>query len=442
MTLGAPSGFTGRSGRLLEAVRSHWKNPLHRSTYILSANQLIGLVSGVVFWMLATRLYDSSQIGVAAAFLAPNVLLSTVFLLGANHGLLRYAQDIENDPNLFFSVLWIILIAGVLGGAVGITICLLTRLVDPIANSPILSILLYTILVSAGTVWTICEAALVSLRAPWHVYVRNLVYALARIAILIPFTFLGELGVVMAFSLSLGLVAILSVGLIRQHLHLKWNAWGGIWHPKLPQLVGFALPNHVVTIIGTIPAMVLPLIAFHVLGAKINGYFTLVWTISSIIRSVLIAASVSLLAEGSRDHELLATRLSRSTAFLFIIVAATALPMILFPQWLLLPFGREYSGINAMILSLFALSTLPTVLFTVFVARERILFRLRYILILSAANCIWSTGLPLLGAAYGGYTGFAIGFLISQSILGFMALPFLLPKNRAKDAGMAKEGAG
>jgi O-antigen/teichoic acid export membrane protein len=411
--------------RLWEAVRSHWKDPLHRSTYILSANQLIALVSGLVFWFLATRLYDSSEIGIASAFLAPNILLATLFLLGANHGLLRYAPDIEEDPDLFFSVLWIVLIAGAAGGAAGIAICLASNLVDPIAGSLLLSIVLYAILVAAGTVWTVCEAALVSLRAPWHVYVRNIVYALARIVVLIPFTFLGELGIVLSFSLSLVIVAVLSVGLIRNNLRGKKIHWGRFWHPKLPQLIGFALPNHLVTILGTVPAMVLPLIVFRIMGSTINGYFTLVWTVSSIIRSVLTAASVSLLAEGSRNHDLLGSGLFRSTAFLFGIVTAVALPMILFPGVLLSPFGGEYSGDNAAVLPLFALSTLPTVLFTVFVARERILLRLRYILLLSAANCLWSTGLPLWGAAAGGYSGFALGFLISQCLLGLLSLPFL-----------------
>ncbi len=419
--------------RIWETIRSHWRDPLHRSTYILSANQLVVLVSGVVFWMLATRYYESAEIGIASAFLAPNVLFSTVFLLGANHGLLRYAKEVEKDPSFFFSLLWIVLITGAVGGGIGIAICIAAGLVESIAGSPILSILLYMVLVSAGAVWTICEAALVALRAPWHVYLRSLVYAVARIAVLIPFAFLRELGVVLSFTLSLGIVAVLSVGLIRQHLRLAWKSWGGIWHPKLPTLIGFALPNHVVTIIGTVPAMVLPLIVIHQMGAAINGYFTLAWTITSIARSVLTAASVSLLAEGSRDHGLLTSRLFRSTMFLFFIVAVTALPMLIIPQWLLVPFGVEYAQANTSVLPMLALSTLPMVLFTVFVARERILLRLQYILLLSAASCLWSTFLPFVGAVWGGYSGFALGFLLSQCISGLLALPFLLFKSRSAE---------
>jgi O-antigen/teichoic acid export membrane protein len=324
-----------------------------------------------------------------------------------------------------------------LGGGIGIAVCLASRLVEPIAGSPLLSVGLYALLVSAGAVWTICEAALVALRAPWHVYVRSIVYAMARIVILVPFAFLGELGLVLSFTVSLVIVAVLSVVLIHQHLQLPWRVWGKIWHPHLPPLVRFALPNHIVTIIGTIPAMMLPLIAIHWLGAVINGYFALVWTISSIIRSVLTAASVSLLAEGSRDHSLVASRLLRSTAFLFLIAAVTAFPMVVVPRWLLIPFGTEYAEADAAVLPLFALSTLPAVLFTVFVARERIRLRLRYILLLAAANCLASTCLPLLGAAWRGYSGFALGYLVSQCLLGGASLPFLLSGTRS---GVAPAG--
>jgi O-antigen/teichoic acid export membrane protein len=188
--------------------------------------------------------------------------------------------------------------------------------------------------------------------------------------------------------------------------------------------------------------MVLPLIAIHVLGERVNGYFTLVWTISSIVRSVLIAASVSLLAEGARDPALLTARLFRTAAFLLAIVAVTTLPMILFPRWLMLPFGREYVDVNALALPLFALSTLPSALFTIFVARERILFRVRYILLLTAVNGIVSTGLPYWGASMGGYSGFALGFLISQCILGLSVLPFLLPGSRPAAAARGTGEAG
>jgi O-antigen/teichoic acid export membrane protein len=433
MTPWTRAGISGWPWRVWQAILMHWRDPLHRSTYILSANQLVTLVSGIVFWILATRFYDSAQIGIASAFLAPNTLFSTLFLFGANHGLLRYAKEIEEDSNLFFSVLWVVLIAGALGGGIGIAVCIAAGLVQSIAGSTVLSVFLYMILVSAGAIWTVCEAALVVLRAPWHVYVRSLVYALARIAILLPFVFLRELGVVLSFTLSLAIVAVLSVGLVRRHLRMPWNSWGGMRHPQLPPLIRFALPNHVVTVIGTIPAMILPLIAIHQLGATVNGHFTLAWTISSIVRSVLTAASVSLLAEGARDNGLLGSRLLRSTAFLFSLVTVTALPMIVVPRWLLLPFGAEYAEANAAVLPLLALSALPTVLFTVFVARERILFRLRYILLLVAFNCLWSTALPFAGAAWRGYFGFALGFLVSQCLLGLMTLPFFFSGRPAEE---------
>jgi O-antigen/teichoic acid export membrane protein len=396
------------------------------------------VVSGVVFWVLAARLYTPVQIGMASAFLAPSTFLSVAFLLGANHGILRFSHQIEKNPRLLFSVLWFGAIAGALGGGLGIVICMDARWVDPLAGSIPISVLAYIILVSSGTIWTIVEAALVSLRAPWRVYIRSLIFALARITVLIPFAFLGEMGLVLAFSLSMGIASIVSVDLLRRQLKPTRSDFFGLTHPMLKEVLSFALPNHVVTLIATIPGMVLPILGLRLLGAEINGYFSLAWTVASMIRMVLTAGSSSLLAEGARNPDLLGIRIHRSMNFLLVLTGLLALPMVLIPRIVMIPFGGNYAEANAIALPLFALSILPSVGIIVFIARERIYNRIRYILLYSVANCILSIGLAAVGIQLGGYTGFSIGYLVSQIVLGAAFFPGLIP-GKKKGEGIIQE---
>jgi O-antigen/teichoic acid export membrane protein len=428
-----PTGLGEWKLRFVTSLKEHWSAPLHRSTYLFSANQIVGLFSGVIFWVLAARLYTPAQIGEASAFLAPAAFLSTAFLLGANHGLLRYSRQIGEDARLLFSVIWFGAFVSAFGSILGIIICLWVRAIDPISGSILLSLILYAILVSSGTIWTICEAAFISLRAPWGVYVRSLLFALTRIAVLIPFAFLGELGLVMAFSFSMGLAAFVSVELLRRQLRPDRGAFLGFGHPLLRPLLGFAIPNHIVTLIATIPAMMLPLVAIRLLGAETNGYYYMAWTITMVIRAVLSAASSSLLAEGARDWQLLNSRLPRSAFFLFTLTGIAALPMILLPRVVLWIFGGPYADANALALPIFALSILPSIFPTLYVARERILNRIPGILVYSVANCALSIALPYVGAQWGGYSGFALGYLISQWLAGLAVVPFLV--RPMKDAG-------
>lgn len=412
--------------RLWDAARAHWSAPLHRSTYLMTANLLVTLVSGVGFWLLASRMLSPAQIGIASAFLAPSNFLAIVFLLGANYGVLRFAREIEQDQHLLFSAIWLSATASAIGSVVCAALILWSGVIRPIGGSSMLSIVLYALLVASSTIWTVCECGFVGLRAPWQMLVRNVGFGLVRIAILVPFAYLGEVGLVLSFAIGTCLAALLSVDLLRRHLHTPWTVLFTFWHARLKEMIGFALPNHLVNLISSAPGMMLPLIVMHVLGAEINVFFSVAWTMASILRSVLTASSVTLLAEGSRDHSTISSQLGRTLGFLFGIVGAASLPMVLFPELVLLPFGAAYAHANSMTLRLFALSLLPAVLTTVFMARERVERRVRFIIALSVATCVLSTTLPYYGALGGGYTGFAFWYFVSQCVLGLAVVPALV----------------
>lgn len=412
--------------RLWGAARAHWSVPLHRGTYVMTANLLVTLVSGVGFWLLASRMLSPAQIGIASAFLAPSNFLAIVFLLGANYGVLRFAREIEQDQRLLFGAIWLSAAASAFGSVISAMLILWLGIIRPIGGSPTLSIILYALLVASGTIWTVAECGFVGLRAPWQMLARNVGFGLVRIAILVPFAYLGEVGLTLSFAIGTSLAALLSVDLLRRHLRTPWSIVFTFWHARLKEMIGFALPNHGVNLIASAPGMLLPLIVMQVLGAEINGFFAVAWTVASILRSVLTASSVTLLAEGARDHAAIGARLGRTLGFLFGIVGVAALPMALFPELVLLPFGAAYAQANSMALRLFALSLLPAVLTTVFMARERVKRRVRFIVALSVATCVLSTALPYYGALSGGYNGFAFWYFISQSVLGLAVVPALL----------------
>ncbi|HMA35332.1 MAG TPA: hypothetical protein VKY74_12755 [Chloroflexia bacterium] len=412
-----------QSARLRMAMRAHWDVPLHRSTYLMTANLLVTLVSGVGFWILAARLFTPAEVGVANAFVGPSTFMGIVFLLGLNYGVLRFPRELEADPRLLFSAVWVSALVSAAGGAIGGGLLLLLGLLKPVAGSIPISLVLYAFLVAGSTVWTVCEAAFVGLRAPWQMLARNISFALARIVILVPFVAAGELGLLITFTAGTCLAALLSIDLLRRHLHTPWAQVRTLWHPGLKPIIGFALPNHLVNLISSVPGMVLPLIVLRLLGAEISGFFAVAWVISSVLRSVLIASSVTLLAEGARDPRTVDLHLGRSLVFLLGIVGAAALPMVLFPGVVLAPFGAAYVRANAPVLGLFALSVVPGVLSVVYVARERVHRRIRSIVVLSMAGALLNIALPFFGAQSSGYTGFALWYLAAQCVLCLAVLP-------------------
>jgi O-antigen/teichoic acid export membrane protein len=432
-----------RAGLLGNATRHllrHLRDPLHRSTYLLSANLSVTTVCGVLFWLVASRALDPAEIGIATAFIAPTNFLVVGLLLGANHGVLRFARDIEQDARLLFSVLWLGAIASATGGAVGAVLLAASGLVPTASDSLLAMCSLYAVLVASGTIWTVCEAAFIALRAPGKMLARSLGVGAARVALVVPFVGLGVWGLVAAFTAGMALAAGWSVYLLARHVGARRAQIAALRHGRVREVLGFSLPNHGANLVASVPLMALPLIVLNVLGSEASGSFYVAWMIAAALRSVLTAASATLLAEGARDHSRVGAGMGRSLLFLSVAVGAVALPMVIAPQLFLFPFGEHYNKANGLALPLFALSMLPGVLSTALIARERVRNKVGSVIFMSALNGVISVALPYAGARLGGYEGLATGYLLAQVVVGLAGLVWLVA-GRAPAVSLGKHSS-
>ncbi len=396
--------------------------PFHKNTLYLMVNLLISFVFGVIYWMIAARLLSPAEVGTASAAIAPTNFLSLVFLMGANHSILRFNERIFAVPKLLFSLVWLTLGLSALGGVLSALLIFGVGFLDPVNGSLAISALAYLLIVSGTITNTICEAAFTAMGKPKKLIIRNLILGIFRTSLLAVFAGMGAFGFVLAFALGLGLAAVINLFLLVRHSGAEGGDFFTLWHPEIKGIIGFALPNHFANLLAGIPAMVLPIIVFKVLGAEMNGYFTLAWTISMIVRTLMAAASATLLAEGARDERLVGKDLGRSLLFLFLIAAISVSPMILFPKLILGFFGSAYTNSGILALPLLALSILPSVLITAFVAAERIKNRFKSILVSSLISGVLGSLLPWIGARQFGYEAFLIAYLFSQFMVGAYVL--------------------
>src|SRR5918995_4799826 len=79
-----------RSSSLRSGVLRGWRSPQHRDglALVLSSGLTSGL--GLLFWILAARLYDSATVGVNSAVLSAMTLLGTAAQLNLGNALLRF----------------------------------------------------------------------------------------------------------------------------------------------------------------------------------------------------------------------------------------------------------------------------------------------------------------------------------------------------------------
>ena len=79
-----------RSSSLWSGVLRGWRSPQHRDglALVISSGLTSGL--GLLFWILAARLYDSATVGVNSAVLSAMTLLGTAAQLNLGNALLRF----------------------------------------------------------------------------------------------------------------------------------------------------------------------------------------------------------------------------------------------------------------------------------------------------------------------------------------------------------------
>src|SRR5918997_3986241 len=85
-----PVPARGRSSSLWSGVLRGWRSPQHRDglALVLSSGLTSGL--GLLFWVLAARLYDSATVGVNSTLLSAMTLLGTAAQLNLGNALLRF----------------------------------------------------------------------------------------------------------------------------------------------------------------------------------------------------------------------------------------------------------------------------------------------------------------------------------------------------------------
>ena len=64
------------------------------------ANSGVIAILGFVFWVVAARLYSTENVGLGAALISANQLLSFIGTVGLGFGIIRFLPDTEDKARL------------------------------------------------------------------------------------------------------------------------------------------------------------------------------------------------------------------------------------------------------------------------------------------------------------------------------------------------------
>jgi O-antigen/teichoic acid export membrane protein len=363
--------------------------PLYRSSFALVLTTALNAGLGLVFWILAARMYTTEEVGRGAAAVAALQLVSMIGCTGLTPALVRLIPPSRSGTRrlvlgTYAASLSIAVLAGV-------CVLVATSLgVEPLAVPGYV----YLIAIPVFVLFTLQDGALIGLRREGLVPVENAAYGVVKIALLVALSTAGAWGIFVSWSIT-ALALVLPVNLL---LFLRFIPAHSAREASAQRELGtgdivrFAGGNHVGGLLMALPDFLMPIIVLQAAGAEQNAFFyaawSLVWPLRLIASNIANAFTAQAAEDdtGIRDLVVKAGLLAMAIFIpLVILLTAAAYPLL---RYL---FGLEYAENGAVVMRVLA----PGLLFAAFLqlavafARvKRQVSRLLFLAVVYAAICV------------------------------------------------------
>jgi len=185
----------------------------------------------------------------------------------------------------------------------------------------------------------------------------------------------------------------------------------------LNELSHYAPGNYVARILLQLTIYVLPLVVLNILGAEMNAYFYIAWTLAVALQVIPSSISNSLFAEGSNDEASIRVNTAKSLKFVFLLLVPLTLLILIIAGKLLLLFGQPYADNAALLLRILVVAVIPWGINYLYVSIERVRKNIKGIIGVTAAATCLSLGLSYFVMLRMGLVGVGIGYTAGQTIV-------------------------
>jgi O-antigen/teichoic acid export membrane protein len=408
--------------RLLRAVRSVLGDSLYRGSLILLVNTLVVSAIGFAFWTLAARTYPASTVGVFSSLISGAGLLAAIAALGLPNAMIRHLAGAENPLGLVAASVTAIV-------TVGTALCLATVLTLGSRLPPALhlhqhggQLFLVIALVVLTAVGSTFDAGLIATRATHAVLIKNVIGSMAKIAALYLLMGLRSSGLLISFSLGLGLTTVL--GGISLGRRISGNGFG-LESFRVPRrYLSLTSGNYIATIMGILPVSLVPVEVLLVRGAAETARFAVAFLIAGFLNVIPSTVAQVMFAEASRKGVALGGQLRSALRGVYGLLLPAVIIVVAAAPLALRIFGAAYAAAATGCLRVLALSALLTggtyIVDAVLIARDR----MKAYIVINGVNaalvlgCVW----VLLRR---GLAGAADGWALAQALSLILGLIFL-----------------
>lgn len=424
--------------------------PVVKSGLSLMTGTMVTSGLGLIFWILAARLYDAGDFGVSTTAVYTMMMLADVACLGLRTGLVRYLP--KAGARTGGTILWgygLVVAAAMVTAAVFLAGL---QLWAPDLTEFRASGLLVIFFLASTAFWALFmleDAVLVGLRrAPW-VPIENSLFGVLKIALLFPFAaWSPTLGIFWAWTLPVFPIVIgvnvLVAGVARRraepnHPSHRSEPAELVDQPGTPgpaiadveaapvrsflrEILSFSLADWLAALARLVALGVIPLMVLAKLDTAQAGYFQASWLIAFTIMALSSNAAYALLAETSYEENKLhrnsfqAGVLSLSLTVPIIVVGALGAPL------LLSIYGADYAANSSTVLRILLVAAVPNVIHQIFIGRLRSQGRMVGVVFFETALSVLVVSLAWVFLPRYGIDGVGLAWLLGLGALALYAM--------------------
>lgn len=331
---------------------------LYQDSLLLLINSASTAAIGVVFWALAARTYSTTDIGVFSSVTSGVGLLAAVAALGLPNTMIRHVKSSDNAEGL--------LIAAIVAVAtIGTILCVVTAEVAGPHLPAALHLreqswvtVIVTVLVVLVAINGTIDACLIATRLSRAIVIKNVIASVAKVLAMFPLARLGSFGLIVAFGIGLVVSTLLGGLSFNRYLKANGQVAGGSFR-LLRRKMSTASANYLATVMGMLPATVVPLEVLTIRGAEQTAWFAVAFLIAGFLNFIPSAVSQVLFAEVSGRKGILAEQLRKAIKAEYTLLLPAVAVIVAGAPILLRTFGAGYIASTGC-LRILALSALLT----------------------------------------------------------------------------------
>jgi O-antigen/teichoic acid export membrane protein len=420
---------------------------LLRTGHLLVANSVLNAGFGVMYWLLAARLYAPAVVAVNQAAISAMMLLAGVAQLNLMSALLRFVPTSGAAAGKMIRRAY--LVGGGLSAVAAVIFLAGLNLWSPDDLADLLqpgySAISFVLATMLWSIFVMQDNALVAVGRPGGVPAENSAFAVLKIVLIVGLAAAaGQAGIWWSWSAAMAVcVGGCSIYLftravpafVRAHAHEQAQV---VTARDLRRFVG---PDYVGSLAWIGCTSLVPLLVLDITGANHSAAFSLPWSMCTALYTVPTAFGQSLVAHSVRNTDLLEVNYRRAVQHTLMLLTPVVVLVVAFAPLGLRVFGPFYVEHGTTTLRLLSLAAFPSALVSLAVYRARVLRRMATVVGILVTLSVMSLALVLVLVPKMGVVGGGIAWLSAQCVMAaFVVGSDFLPKAKLRLVRMRQGG--